>query len=169
MQVCKCKCEYFWFKHDLQIEVPRTPSSTQPRFELMTSKSWHYISCHWNAYSSHSVISDFLRVYSSDIPVRWAGCTIYTRGIGPHTVTVSSHLVRIQRFAANYHKVNLSLNEACTHHCWVGRDSMKWEISPTLKHLLFIYKQIVCSLNTRHICNQMSNNCSQQCHFWCQT
>ena len=41
----------FWFKC--------TPSSTQPGFELLTSRSWQYISCHWDACSNHSPISDF--------------------------------------------------------------------------------------------------------------
>ena len=28
-------------------------------FELMTSRSWQYIPCHWDACSNHSAISDF--------------------------------------------------------------------------------------------------------------
>ena len=40
-------------------EVLRTPSSTQSGFELMTSRSWQYIPCHWVACSKHSVIRDF--------------------------------------------------------------------------------------------------------------
>ena len=32
----------------LRTEVPRTPSSTRPEFELMTSRSWEYSSCHWD-------------------------------------------------------------------------------------------------------------------------
>ena len=28
-------------------------------FELMTSRSWQYISCHWDACSNHTAISDF--------------------------------------------------------------------------------------------------------------
>ena len=38
----------------LRTEVPRTPSSTRLGFELMTSRSWQYSSCHWDACSNHS-------------------------------------------------------------------------------------------------------------------
>ena len=34
---------YFWFKYDLGAEVLCTPSSTQPGFELMTSRWWQCI------------------------------------------------------------------------------------------------------------------------------
>ena len=34
-----------------------TQCSIRPGFELMTSRSWQYISCHWDAYSNHLVIS----------------------------------------------------------------------------------------------------------------
>ena len=43
----------------LRTEVPSTQSSTQLGFELMTSRSWQYISCHWDACSNYSAISDF--------------------------------------------------------------------------------------------------------------
>ena len=43
----------------LRTEVLHTPSSTQVGFELMTSRSWQYISCHWDPWSNHSAISDF--------------------------------------------------------------------------------------------------------------
>ena len=32
----------------LRTEVSSTPSSTRPGFELMTSRSWQYIPCHWD-------------------------------------------------------------------------------------------------------------------------
>ena len=35
----------------------RTLSSTQLRFELMTSWSWQYISCHWDTSPNHSAIT----------------------------------------------------------------------------------------------------------------
>ena len=35
----------------LRTEVLPTPNSTRPGFELMTSRSWQYISCHWDACS----------------------------------------------------------------------------------------------------------------------
>ena len=41
-------------------EVLPTPSSTWPGFELMTSRSWQYIWCHWDACSNHSTINDFI-------------------------------------------------------------------------------------------------------------
>ena len=42
----------------LSTEVLCTSSSTQPGFELMTSISWHYISCLYGACSNHSAISN---------------------------------------------------------------------------------------------------------------
>ena len=56
-------CLYQWFKIflvqvRLRTEVPCTPSSTRPGLELMTSRSWQYISCHWDACSNQSAISD---------------------------------------------------------------------------------------------------------------
>ena len=42
----------------LRTEVPRTPSSARSGLELMTSRSWQYISCHRDACYNHSVISD---------------------------------------------------------------------------------------------------------------
>ena len=45
----------------LRAEVLRTPSSTWVGFELMTSRSWQYISCHWDACFNHLAISDFLQ------------------------------------------------------------------------------------------------------------
>ena len=47
----------------LRTEVSSTPSSTQPGFELMTSRSWQYTSCHWDACSNHLAISDFTYKY----------------------------------------------------------------------------------------------------------
>ena len=49
----------------LGTEVLGTPSLTQLGFKLMTSRSWQYISCHWDACSNHSAISDFY--YASQI------------------------------------------------------------------------------------------------------
>ena len=43
----------------LRTEVLHIPSSPQLGFERMTSISWEYLSCHWDAYSNHSAISDF--------------------------------------------------------------------------------------------------------------
>ena len=37
-------------------------SSTWPWFELMTSRSWQYISCHWDACPNHLAISDLFRL-----------------------------------------------------------------------------------------------------------
>ena len=38
----------------------RTSSSTRQGFELMTSRSRQYISCHWDACSNHPTISDYI-------------------------------------------------------------------------------------------------------------
>ena len=46
-----------WFKYDL---VLHTPCSTQLGFKLMTFRSWHHISHHWDECSNHSAISDFI-------------------------------------------------------------------------------------------------------------
>ena len=43
----------------LRTEVLRTPNSTWLGFELLTSRSWQYIPCHWDACSNHSSINDF--------------------------------------------------------------------------------------------------------------
>ena len=48
----------YMVKVRLRTEVLRTSSSTQPGFELMTSRSWYHISCHWDSCSNHSAISD---------------------------------------------------------------------------------------------------------------
>ena len=36
-----------------------TTHPTRPGFELITSRSWRYISCHWDACSNHLAISDW--------------------------------------------------------------------------------------------------------------
>ena len=62
-------------------EVLRTPSLTQPGFELMASRSWQYTSCHWDACSNHSVISDIrgalwtVRVMIPPESSEWANST----------------------------------------------------------------------------------------------
>ena len=44
----------------LRTEVLSTPSLTRLGFELVTSRSWQYFSCHhWDACSNHLAISDF--------------------------------------------------------------------------------------------------------------
>ena len=47
----------------LRTEILRTSSLTQSGFELMTSRSWQYIPCHWDACSNHSAISDPSHAY----------------------------------------------------------------------------------------------------------
>ena len=54
----------------LRTEVLRTPSSTRLGFKLMTSRSWLYISCHWDACSNHLAISD------SGWLIRWQWLTM---------------------------------------------------------------------------------------------
>ena len=48
---------FFLVQVRLGTEVLCTPSSTWQGFELMTSRSWQYISCHWAACSNHSAIT----------------------------------------------------------------------------------------------------------------
>ena len=57
--ICLTGLQMFLVQVRLRAEVLRNPSSTRPRFELMTSRLWQYISCHWDACSNHSAISDF--------------------------------------------------------------------------------------------------------------
>ena len=49
-------------------EVLSTPSSTQPGFELMTCRSWQHTSCHRDACSNHSAISDLIQSQSRWLP-----------------------------------------------------------------------------------------------------
>ena len=53
----------------LRTEVLRTPSSTWAGFELMTSRSWQFISCHWGACCSRLAISIY-------ILLKWVLCTV---------------------------------------------------------------------------------------------
>ena len=57
-----------WVKVRLRTEVGllRTPSSTRPGLELMTSRSCKYISCHWDACSNHLAIKVF--PYLENVP-----------------------------------------------------------------------------------------------------
>ena len=69
---------YLWFKHDLrQKYYICTPSSTQPGFELMTSRSWEHISCHWDACSNHLAISDFTHTYFAWVKNCYSGFKIH--------------------------------------------------------------------------------------------
>ena len=43
----------------IRTEVARTPSSTRQGFKSMITRSWQYISCHWETCSNHLDISDF--------------------------------------------------------------------------------------------------------------
>ena len=61
------ECIYVWSRFVLRTEVLCTPSSIWMGFKLMTSRSWQYISCHWDACSNHSAISDFSPMYDTRI------------------------------------------------------------------------------------------------------
>ena len=51
---------YFWITYDFyKQEVLRYPNSTWLGFELVTSRSWQYISCHWDACFNHLAIIEF--------------------------------------------------------------------------------------------------------------
>ena len=45
--------DIFCLQVRLKAEVLCTPSSTRPRFKLVTSRSWQHTSCHWDACSNH--------------------------------------------------------------------------------------------------------------------
>ena len=75
-------------------------------------------------------------VYSPDIPVCSADCTLYTPSTGTLAYTVSSPLgeFSICTFCYSY-----SQSLQCgffvplgTHHCWVSRGSMEWKVCLTL-------------------------------------
>ena len=64
-QMQNLKFEYstyiFLVQVPLRTEIPRTPSSIWPGFELMISRSWQYILYQRHACSNHSATSDFKR------------------------------------------------------------------------------------------------------------
>ena len=57
----------------LRTKVPHTRRTIRPGVELMTFRSWQYISCHWDACSNHSAVSDFHQSFC--LPYN---CTHYT-------------------------------------------------------------------------------------------
>ena len=59
LYIVTCIVLYFFVQIRLRTDVLRIPSSIERGFELMTSKSWRCISCHWDSCSNHSAISDF--------------------------------------------------------------------------------------------------------------
>ena len=63
----------FWIKYDLGQRYYATQVRSEPGFELMTSRSWQFISCHWDACSNHLAISEVLQ------PAAVKHCTIITR------------------------------------------------------------------------------------------
>ena len=76
---CVCKSIYnlFLFQVRLRTEVLCTPSSTQMDFEFMISRSWQYMSCHWDACSNHSAISDFNLLFLSYASYRVIGLLVH--------------------------------------------------------------------------------------------
>ena len=56
---------YFLVKVRLRTEVLCTPSLARAGFELMTSRSWQCISCHWDTFSNHLAIGDFYACHKS--------------------------------------------------------------------------------------------------------
>ena len=70
------KCEHMWTNVNsiflvqvrIRTEVLPTKSLTRSGFELMTSRSWQYTPCHWDACSNHSVINDF---YAPQVGPDW--------------------------------------------------------------------------------------------------
>ena len=54
------KSNIFLVQVRLRTEVLRTLSLTRLGFKLMTSRSWQYIPCHWDACSNHLAISDLI-------------------------------------------------------------------------------------------------------------
>ena len=62
---------YVSFKYDWYRSTTY-PSSTWLGFELMTSRSWQYTSCHWGSYTSHQILHmvqryDMLSAYLSKV------------------------------------------------------------------------------------------------------
>ena len=62
------------FKYD-RTEVLRAPSLTWLGFKLMTSRSWQYISCHWDTCSNYLAISsNSWPPDHDDISCHWDAC-----------------------------------------------------------------------------------------------
>ena len=88
----------------------------------------------------HVNVNVNVHVYSPDIPVGSADCTIYTPGIGTHSFTVSSPLGRIQHLSTLQQYIANSLQFSFlvppgTHYCWVDRGGVIWEACPTPLHM----------------------------------
>ena len=63
-----------WFR----TEVLRTPSSTRPWFENMTSRSWQYTSCHWEPVTTFTMCNSGLTfIYLNFHSVSGTVCTCY--------------------------------------------------------------------------------------------
>ena len=88
-----------------------TDVSSRPNNSWPGCVAWHYVLQHIYNTSNNSTLTILgseltipifinvnvnVHVYSPDIPVGSADCTIYTPGIGTHSFTVSSSLGRIQ-------------------------------------------------------------------------
>ena len=52
-----------WLNNIFRWSMTLDWSTTYPKFDLVTSRSWQYISCCWDACSNHSAISDFSYFY----------------------------------------------------------------------------------------------------------
>ena len=87
----------------------------------------------------HYMYISRIHIYTSDILMNSAACTIYRAGVGKHSFTVLSALGRIQCICCSYSQSLqfeiLFFSSGTHHHCWVDRGSREWEVCLTLLHM----------------------------------
>ena len=90
----------------LRTQVLCTRSSTRLEFKLMTSISWQYISCHWDACSNNRAISDLKEIYCHIILNVWGDfkctgsqidCILIYQGVHCCTNVCNLHVLRTVR------------------------------------------------------------------------
>ena len=92
-------------------EVLRTQSSTWQGFELMASRSWQVISCHWDACSNHFAISDF---YSQDCTIIWLICQHTQQGV----ISTMTHAQLVATYIHSFYCVFLLQGDLCSWLVW---------------------------------------------------
>ena len=83
---------FFFAQVRLRTEVPSTPSSTRPGLELMTARSWQYISCHWDACSNHSAISASYLIHNTKSSITFIQhATDYIIPVASYSIILTYH------------------------------------------------------------------------------
>ena len=111
-----------------------TPSSTWLVFEPMTSRSWtHFMSMRLPLVLEHTLLQSHLV---------WEN---------------SAFVILLHAAIANHYRLAFFVPPG-THHCWVDRGSMEWDVCPTLLHMTNL------KLNPRNVdfeFNALPITCSQ--------